>query len=79
MTDKALADMLTQQRVVPVLVVTSNAAGVQTIDTCTAFLKLPGSRRRCTITGLEPEGDNCPLCHGSMKVTAYHYLRGRWR
>ena len=31
-------------------------------------LRLPGQRRRCTIPGMEPEGDNCPLCKGAMKV-----------
>lgn len=33
-----------------------------------AVLKLPGSKRRCTVSGYEPEGDACPLCAGSKKV-----------
>ncbi len=33
-----------------------------------ATLKLPGLKRRCTVTGYEPEGDACPLCAGSKKV-----------
>lgn len=31
-------------------------------------MKLPGTRRRCTLKEVEPEGDNCPLCHGTRKV-----------
>ena len=31
-------------------------------------IKLPGSRKKCTIPGLEPEGDACPVCHGTMRV-----------
>ncbi len=30
-------------------------------------LKLPGSQRRCTIP-MKPEGDACPVCHGSRKA-----------
>ena len=34
-------------------------------------LGLPGGRGlRCTIPGMAPEGDACPLCHGSMRVHA---------
>ena len=33
-------------------------------------MKLPGTRKRCTIPAMQPEGDNCPLCHGSTKVIA---------
>lgn len=31
-------------------------------------LRLPGSRRKCTIPDFEPEGDNCPVCGGDDKV-----------
>lgn len=31
-------------------------------------LNLPGTRRKCKVPGYEPEGDNCPLCHGSKIV-----------
>lgn len=31
-------------------------------------LRLPGSKRRCGVPGYEPEGDACPVCHGSMRV-----------
>lgn len=31
-------------------------------------LRLPGSRKRCKVGGMEPEGDRCPLCHGSRWV-----------
>lgn len=31
-------------------------------------LRLPGSKRRCGVSGYEPEGDGCPVCHGSMRV-----------
>lgn len=27
-----------------------------------------GYKRRCTVSGMEPEGNNCPLCAGSKKV-----------
>ena len=33
-------------------------------------MTLPGSRRKCTLKGIEPEGGNCPLCHGSRRVIA---------
>lgn len=33
-------------------------------------LPLPGSRRRCTMLGMEPEGDGCPLCGGARRVLA---------
>lgn len=33
-------------------------------------LRLPGTSRRCGIRGLEPEGADCPLCHGKMRVIA---------
>ena len=33
-------------------------------------LKLPGTKRRCAVPGLEPEGENCPVCAGDMEVTA---------
>lgn len=33
-------------------------------------LKLPGSRRKCTVPGYEPEGDSCPICHGDKRVMA---------
>lgn len=32
------------------------------------LLKLPGSKRRCGIKDFEPEGDDCPVCHGVMQV-----------
>jgi hypothetical protein len=32
-------------------------------------LKLPGSKKRCTID-LAPEGENCPLCFGEHRVVA---------
>ncbi len=31
-------------------------------------MSLPGTRRKCTIPGMEPEGHNCPVCHGVMRV-----------
>lgn len=33
-------------------------------------LSLPGTRMRCAVAGMEPEGDACPLCHGSRRVRA---------
>ena len=33
-------------------------------------IKLPGSRTYCGVRGLEPEGNDCPMCHGSRRVTA---------
>lgn len=33
-------------------------------------IKLPGSRKYCTLTEVMPEGDNCPLCHGTKRVVA---------
>lgn len=42
-------------------------------------LKLPGSRKYCSVSGMEPEGDHCPLCHGSKRVvatTTYRPARG---
>lgn len=33
-------------------------------------LQLPGSRRRCSQPGMAPEGDACPVCHGSRRVLA---------
>ena len=33
-------------------------------------LTLPGTNRRCGVRGFEPEGKNCPVCKGSMKVRA---------
>lgn len=31
-------------------------------------LTLPGTRRRCTVP-LTPEGNDCPVCHGTRKAT----------
>ena len=31
---------------------------------------LPGTRKRCKIEGMAPEGKDCPMCHGSRKVRA---------
>ena len=31
-------------------------------------LKLPGSRRKCKVPDMDPEGDNCPVCRGAMRV-----------
>ena len=33
-------------------------------------LSLPGTRRKCTVPGYEPEGEACPVCHGVGKVIA---------
>lgn len=33
-------------------------------------VNLPGTRRKCTIAGLEPEGADCPVCHGALRVVA---------
>jgi hypothetical protein len=33
-------------------------------------LRLPGSRKRCGVEGMDPEGADCPLCGGAMKVKA---------
>jgi hypothetical protein len=33
-------------------------------------LKLPGSRKYCTISAMAPEGDACPMCRGSRRVYA---------
>lgn len=32
-------------------------------------VNLPGTRKRCGVPGYEPEGQGCPLCKGSMRVT----------
>lgn len=32
-------------------------------------VRLPGSRRKCTVPGYEPEGDRCPICGGAKQVT----------
>lgn len=31
-------------------------------------LKLPGSKRKCGVPGYEPEGADCPVCHGRQRV-----------
>lgn len=31
-------------------------------------MNLPGTRRKCTVPGYEPEGDNCELCHGTRRA-----------
>lgn len=33
-------------------------------------LRLPGTKRRCGVPGLEPEGEGCPLCTGTLRVIA---------
>jgi hypothetical protein len=33
-------------------------------------LKLPLCNQRCTLPEPAPEGENCPLCHGAMRVLA---------
>ena len=39
-------------------------------------MRLPGSRKRCTISGMEPEGDKCPVCAGTMKAVRHtHYMQ----
>lgn len=31
-------------------------------------LNLPGSKRKCSVPGYEPEGAACPVCRGSQRV-----------
>lgn len=31
-------------------------------------IKLPGSRKKCTVLGYEPEGSDCPVCAGDKEV-----------
>jgi hypothetical protein len=31
-------------------------------------LKLPGSSRKCSVPGMEPEGADCPVCRGARRV-----------
>ena len=38
-------------------------------------LKLPGTRKKCTIPAMHPD-DDCPLCHGSLKVQRTIFYRG---
>lgn len=33
-------------------------------------MRLPGSRKFCTLTEVVPEGDDCPICHGTRRVRA---------
>ena len=33
-------------------------------------MTLPGTRKKCTLTEVTPEGGNCPVCHGSRQVIA---------
>lgn len=33
-------------------------------------VKLPGSRKYCTLKGIQPEGNACPICSGSRRVIA---------
>ena len=35
-----------------------------------AVLPFPGTRQRCRVRGLEPEGANCPVCGGDRTVVA---------
>jgi len=32
-------------------------------------MKLPGTRKYCTLPAMAPEGDACPICHGSRRVS----------
>lgn len=36
-------------------------------------IRLPGTRKKCTVPGFEPEGDACPLCGGKRTVIATTY------
>jgi hypothetical protein len=33
-------------------------------------IRLPGSRKYCTLPGYEPEGNGCPVCRGRRRVIA---------
>lgn len=40
-------------------------------------LNLPGLRKKCTISGFEPEGDQCPMCGGAgsvMRTVSYERI-----